>query len=166
MLAQPVRKHKRTMPFRDLSTEEAQKSTRGPDPIPAGTYIVEVVEAKEDVTTNGNERVTFQLRIIEDEEFTGRKIYQSAFQSEKSRWFLYQALMALTNNQWNPEDYPDGDSLKDLTCRVIVQPRMGTDNVERPEVKKWLPLAEDAQSDTQAAKASISAGKKSRANAL
>lgn len=153
------------MPF-NFTRDDALKAQKGPEPIPNGVYTVEVESCEESFTINQNEQYTFVLRIIDDPEFTGRRIWQRMYNTEKAAWRLQKALMALTANQWNPEDYPDGESLKGLACRVITKAETGTDGIDRPKVESWLALAEDAQSDTQGAKASIAAGKKSRANAL
>jgi hypothetical protein len=154
------------MPLRDLTTEAVANSAKGQAPLPVGTYTVEVESAETAFSPNGNEQITLVLRIMDHEEYMGRRIWQRIYLTEKSMWFTGAALQALTNGQWNPEDYGDEQSLVGLACRVTTKDRVGSDGVSRAEVAKWLPLAGEVESDTASAKETIAAGKTRRASGL
>lgn len=153
------------MSLTNISSEDVAQASKGQEALPEGVYTVEVMDAKGDTSPNGKEYVELTLRIIEDDSFTGRRIWQRLYTDKPSHWYTVPALMALTQGQFNSEDYGDPKSLIDLTCVVRTQNKE-RDGKVRTEVKTWMPLAEDVQSDTGAAKDSIAAGKKGRANAL
>jgi len=63
--------------------------------VPAGTYTVRVIEAKEDTSKKGNDMIRLKLRVVLNNGHDGPALYDYLVVSETAGWKIDQFLSAM-----------------------------------------------------------------------
>jgi len=113
------------------SAADAKGATAGFTPLPAGDYIVEIIDVEEGVygpasANSGKPKLTVQYKVVEPEEFAGRKFKDFSvplfpkWTSGKVAFIFYQFFKALgvEFNDDGDTDLPENEDLWEQTIGV------------------------------------------------
>lgn len=130
-------------------------ANEGFEPIPAGTYTVEVLDAEEGETSGegktpkGTPQMKFEFAVVDDPEWDGRKLWMNATFSPKAMGMTKAALRAMGATD---EDFAEGGELNAETfigakCKAIVSigtnPKLPPPNNKNNNIKRLLPLSDE-----------------------
>lgn len=131
----------------DLYNAKAGLGDVETSPKPMGPGFFEIEVTKCEVTTSqrtGNPYMAWELTVINDEEYAGRKLFFNTGLTQKSLWTLKRALEALNFEQdsINDDDLTFGEICESVigeqaVAEVVIREYQGT---ERDNVQRLLPV--------------------------
>lgn len=125
----------------------------GFEPIPKGTYTVEVVNVDERETKGGKNpgspMLAWEFQVVDDEDYEGRKLWHNTVITEKSKGFLMGFLLAFHDEEElrSPEFTIDPDGYEGKRAIAVVGYGVNPNTEEKNnKIIKLLPL-EAAEAD-------------------
>ncbi len=130
----------------NVDTSNPDLLDRKYDPIPKGIYIMEIeneLVVEDSKNTPGNQIVKVELRVMDDEEYKGRKVFDTLVISsdpetaKKCEWKIAQ--IAISSGICTKETLKDGvdiGELKGKVCNVKIGVKPKTDEYDAKNVVK------------------------------
>lgn len=119
-------------------------------PIPEGRYAIKCVEAKLATSQAGNEMINCTFEIVDNDDFTNRKVWHTFSLVQKALFNLKNYLQACNSDLVNSASTDSADVAKALVgtgCTAFMQPAKTNTGKDITKLSNWTASTAEATAD-------------------